>query len=81
MKRSTNPLRLVPLLACMLAPLVLSGALACGSDEDSRGLQPSHETSTPASEAEDAMTEKERRSQEAREEQAAEAEALERAQE
>jgi hypothetical protein len=46
--------------------LTLSCVAACGSDEGTRGLQPSHETATPASDEEDAMTEAERRKQSAK---------------
>jgi hypothetical protein len=55
-----------------IAVITLSCVAACGSDEGTRGLQPSHETATPASDKEDAMTEAERRKQSAKEIQEAE---------
>ena len=47
----------------LLAPL----ALACGSDLEERGLTPAVEAAAPADADEMAMTEKERREKEARE--------------
>jgi hypothetical protein len=72
-----RPTRLFASLA--LAAFALPGAIACGSDEGERGLQPGHETSSPASDTEDAMTEAERRKREADADQQAAAEALDRA--
>ncbi len=70
------PLVWAPLVWALLAGL---GAVACGSDEGTRGLQPSHETATPNSDAEDAMTEAERQKQQAVEMQQAHAQELEQA--
>jgi hypothetical protein len=72
-----RPTRLFAFL--VLAAFALPGAIACGSDEGERGLQPGHETASPASDTEDAMTEAERRKREVREIQQAEAEPLDRA--
>jgi hypothetical protein len=72
-----RPTRLFAFLA--LAAFALPGATACGSDDGERGLQPGHETASPASDTEDAMTEAERRKREVREIQQAEAEPLDRA--
>jgi hypothetical protein len=56
-------LRSSALLGCAVAA---SLSLACGEERMERGLAPSVEAAVPDSEAEDEMTEKERREQEVR---------------
>ena len=59
------------LLTCLLLAVP---ALACGEDRAERGLAPADEVATPVSESALRETEAERRAQQIREEQAAEAE-------
>ncbi len=56
-----------PLLSLWCAFLLAPLALACGSDREERGLTPAVEAAAPADADEMAMTEKERREKEARE--------------
>jgi hypothetical protein len=63
----------------LVAGLLFSAPIACGSDRGDRGLQPSNETDSPVSNTQDAMTEADRRRQEMTDIQQREAEAFDEA--
>ncbi len=79
MNRATTRIRRIS-SHLFLASMLAGGAFGCGSDDDYRGLQPAHEEAVPNSDAQDAMTEEERKKQQIRMEQATEAKEFEEAQ-